>query len=327
MISAGLTLTKSISIIAKQARNDRLKSIYHQVYRDLEEGYSFSSALAKHPDAFDRVFVAIVKSGETTGNLERVLSETATRLENDSNFISKIKGAMLYPAFILCALIAIGSYMMIKVIPQLKTVFEQAGTNLPLVTRALIVVSDFLANRWWIVLILIIIIVILVRYWIISDVGGRTVNKWEITRPGVKGLATGIYMSRFARVMEMLITAGVPLIDTLKIASSTMNNQIYEEGVNEMIVEVERGVPLSVPIMKNATFPVLVGQMVSVGEQTGKLDQVLTKVAEYYEEETSQRIRTLSTLIEPIILVIVGLGVAFLVFAVLLPIYTIAQIQ
>lgn len=327
MISAGMTLTKSLSIVTQQARNERLKEIYNEVYRDLEEGYSFSSALAKHPEAFDRVFIAIVKSGETTGNLEKVLEETANRLENEGNFAAKIKGAMLYPLFILIALLAIGGYMMIKVIPQLKTIFDQAGTNLPLVTRMLIAASNFLTQYWWLALIILIIIVIAARYWVISDLGGRTINRWEITIPGIKQLTIGMYMSRFSRVMEMLILAGVPLIDGLKITAGTMNNQIFEEGINEMVVEVEKGVPLSVPILKNENFPTLLGQMVSVGEQTGKMDEVLGKVAEYYEEETDQRIKSISTLVEPVILVIIGIGVAFLVFAVLMPIYGIAQIQ
>lgn len=327
MISAGMTLTKSLSIVTQQARNERLKEIYNEVYRDLEEGYSFSSALAKHPEAFDRVFIAIVKSGETTGNLEKVLDETATRLENEGNFAAKIKGAMLYPIFILGALLVIGAYMMIKVIPQLKTVFEQAGSNLPLVTRMLIATSNFLTQYWWVALIILIVVIIMVRYWVISDLGGRTINRWEITIPGIKQLTVGIYMSRFARVMEMLILAGVPLIDGLKIVAGTMNNQIFEEGINEMVVEVEKGVPLSVPILKNENFPTLLGQMVSVGEQTGKMDEVLAKVAEYYEEETDQRIKSISTLVEPVILVIIGIGVAFLVFAVLMPIYGIAQLQ
>ncbi len=327
MISSGLTLTKALSIVVKQARNDRLKEIYHDVYQDLEEGYSFSSALNKHPEAFDRVFIAIVKSGETTGNLETVLEQTAERLEKDSNMVSKIKGAMYYPVFIFVALIAIGTYMMVKVIPQLKGVFSQAGANLPLPTRMLIALSDFLTERWWLALIILVIIIVGMRYWIISDVGAKTINKWQLSTPGIKGLSLGLYMSRFSRVLEMLIMAGVPLIEALKIVSATMNNQVLEEGINQMVVEVERGVPLSVPLQKNRYFPGMVGQMVAVGEQTGKLDQVLTKVAEYYEEETSEKIRALSTLIEPIVLVIIGVGVAFLVFAVLLPIYNIAQLQ
>lgn len=327
MISSGMTLTQSLTIVAQQGRTDRLKTIYHDIYQDLEEGYSFSTALAKHPEAFDRVFIAIVKSGETTGNLEKVLGDTADRLEDDNNFIAKIKGAMLYPAFILSALIVVGTYLMIKIIPQLKGIFEQAGSQLPLPTRMLIATSDFLVQKWWLALIILVALILLLRSWILSDVGGRTINKWQITMPGVRSISVGIYMSRFARILEMLISASVPLIDALKIVSNTMNNQIYEEDINQMVVEVEKGVPFSTPMLKNSDFPALVGQMVSVGEQTGQLDKVLSKVAEYYEDEANERIKSLSTLIEPVVLVIIGIGVAFLVFAVLMPIYGIAQLQ
>lgn len=326
MISSGMTLTKSLTIVAGQGRTERLKKIYLDIYQDLEEGYSFSSALAKHPEAFDSVFIAIVRSGETTGNIVKVLGDTADRLENDNNFLAKIKGAMLYPAFILCALIAVGTYMMIKVIPQLKGVFDQAGSKLPLATRMLIGMSDFLTNRWWLALIILVAIILALRSWVLSDIGARTINKWQIIVPGVKNISIGIYMSRFARIMEMLISSGVPLIDALKIVSNTMNNQIFEEQINQMVVEVEKGVPLSTPMLKNSDFPQLVGQMVSVGEQTGQLDKVLAKVAEYYEDEANEKIKALSTLIEPVVLIIIGIGVAFLVFAVLMPIYGIAQL-
>lgn len=327
MISAGLTLTKAVSVVANNARNERLKQIYYSLYKDLEEGLSFSSALGKHTDAFDRVFVSVVKSGETTGNLDLVLTQTAERLEGDNDFLSKIKGAMYYPVFILCALLVIGTYMLVKIIPQLASLFTKAGVQLPFATRALIWLSAFLQTKWWLALLIIIVIVLAIRTWLVSEMGSRTVSSWQLKIPGIKGLSTGIYMSRFARIMEMLVKSGVPLLDALKIMSSTINNQILEEEINGMVVEVERGVPLSTPLSKYDTFPKLIGQMVAVGEQTGKLDQVLGKVAEYYEEETATAIKSLSTLLEPVILLIVGAGVAFLIFAVLVPIYQIAQVQ
>lgn len=327
MISAGMTLTRSLSIVVKQGRTDRLKRIYHTVYQDLEEGTSFSMALAKHPEVFDRIFIAIVRSGETTGNIAKVLSDTADRLENENNFMSKIKGAMLYPAFIFCALLIIGSYLLIKIIPQLATIFAQSGTELPLATKVLIALSGFLSSMWWVVLLAIVVAVFGFRFWIRSDFGERTISHWQIVIPGIRGLSIGIYMNRFSLVMEMLINSGVPLIDALKIVGATINNQIFEEEINQMVTDVEKGVPLSVPMIRSTRFPPFVGQMVSVGEQTGQLDKVLSKVSEYYREETDNRIKALSTLIEPIILLIVGFGVAFLVFAVLMPIYGIAQIQ
>ena len=326
MIGAGLTLTKAVSVAANNARNERLKQIYFAIYKELEEGSSFSSALAKHPEAFDRVFISVVKSGETTGNLDVVLAQSADRLESDDDFVSKIKGAMYYPAFIVCALLAIGIYMLVKIIPQLQSLFEKSGANLPWATRALIATSNFVQSQWWLVIIIVIVAVLAIRAWTISEIGARTISLWQLSIPGLKILYMGIYMTRFSKIMEMLIKSGVPLLDALKIMGSTINNHVLEERINAMVVEVERGIPLSTPMQRDVYFPKLIGQMVSVGEQTGKLDQVLAKVGEYYENETSNMIKSVSSLLEPVILLIVGVGVAFLIFAVLMPIYQIASI-
>lgn len=327
MIGAGLTLSKALAIEAKQARNDTLKSIYYAIYKDIEEGYSFSTALSKHPNVFDRVFISVAKSGETTGNLELVLTQLAEKYEHDNNFTGKIKSAMYYPVFILLVLIGIGVYMLIAVIPKLEMIFKSSGAALPWATRALIAMSGFFTNLWWLALIIVILLVAGIRWWVISDAGMRTINEWQIRIPGIKGLAEGIYMSRFSRTMEMLVASGVPILDALKVAGSTINNQIYEESVAQMATEVEKGVPLSVPLSRDPAFPQLVGQMVAVGEQTGKMDKVLDKVAAYYEAETTEKIQGISTLVEPAVLLVIGMGVAFLVFAVLVPIYNIAQIQ
>lgn len=327
MIGAGLTLSKSLGIVAKQARNDFLKSTYYAVYKDIEEGYAFSTALSKHPRAFDRILISVTRSGETTGNLEAVLTQIADKYENDNNFVGKIKGALYYPVFIFCALIGVAIYMLIAVIPKLESVFTASNVELPFATKALIAMSGFFTNLWYVAIIIAVLLVLGIRWWLVSDAGARMINQLQIKIPGIKGLAEGIYMTRFSRTMEMLITSGVPILDALTIAGSTIDNQIYEESVARMAREVERGVPLSVPLSKDPAFPPLMGQMVAVGEQTGKLDKVLDKVAIYYETETSEKIKGISTLIEPIVLLIIGMGVAFLIFAILVPIYSIAQIQ
>ncbi len=326
-VGAGVTLIKSMSILAKQARNDRLKTIFFAVYKDLQEGYSFSNALAKHPEAFDKVFISVVKSGESSGNLDIVLGQLAENLEASQSFNLKLKGALYYPVFIIIALIGVGTYMLITVIPRLEELFLQAGTELPFATRVLIALSNFLTNQWWAVIIILLVIIFGGRYWLLSDSGSRTIDIWKLKIPVVKELSTGLYMSSFTRIMEMLIRSGVPILDSLRISSNTINNIIYEDSINRVAIEVERGVPLSIPLEKDPIFPKLISQMVAVGEQTGKLDVILDKVAIYYEQETSEKIKSISTLLEPIILLIVGIGVAFLIFAVLMPIYNIAQFQ
>lgn len=327
MLSSGLELVKAIKLTSVQARNDKIRSIYLDLYQEVEEGTSFSEALAKHPEAFDTVFVSVVNAGENTGKLDVVLEQLASQLENDNNFIAKVRGALYYPAFILVALLGIGGYMMVKVIPQLKSIFDGMGSQLPWATKVLVSLSDFMVVRWWLFLLIVAALIIAFRYWFGSASGQEAKDKMEITVPGFKTLFEGMYMYRFSKVMAMLIGAGVPLLDALKISGNTMQNKVYSSSIGRVIEQVEKGVPLSSQLAKEPIFPPLVSQMAAVGEETGQLDLVFNKVASYYEESTAEMIKTISTLIEPIVLVIMGLGVAFLVFAVLVPIYNIAQLQ
>ncbi len=327
MISAGLTITKSIRVISTQTKKAYVHQIYMEIYRDLEEGLSFSAALSKHPDVFDQVFISIVSAGEATGKLDVVLAQLADQLENDNNFVGKVKGALYYPAFILLALVGIGSYMLVVVIPQLKSVFDSQGGQLPFATRALISLSGFVSKSWWLLLVMIVVLVVAVKFWVASPTGSRFWSLMKIKTPLFKNMAEGIYMYRFSRILAMLIGSGVPLLDALKICSGVMNNEIYEKSIVALAKQVEKGVPISVQMSKDTVFPSLIGQMAAVGEETGKLDEVMLKVADYFGESTDQNIKTISTLIEPIILVIMGLGVAFLVFAVLVPIYNVAQLN
>jgi len=323
MLAAGLPLSKAISILVKQAKNETIKEIFLDIYKDLEQGYSFSIALSKHPEAFDRVFVSVVGSGESTGKLDSVLNELANQLERDSSFNSKVKGALAYPGFIFGMVIVAGIFMLTVVIPKLKTMFESAGQNLPLVTRILIVSADFMQKFWWLVIILIVGMILAVRIWGGTPAGSRFLHRLQMSIPGLKNVLEGLYMYRFTRIMSMLISSGVPLLDALKIGSSVIDNPIYESALANVASQVEKGVPFSVQIMKEPVFPQLIGNMVAVGEETGELDKVLSKIADYYEESTNESVKTISSLVEPAILVLVGLAVAFMVFAIYIPIYQI----
>jgi len=327
MISAGLTLPKSIKIASTQARNERLRGIYLDVFRCLEEGQSFSTSLSKHPEAFDQVFISVVNAGESTGKLDIVLKQLADQLESDNNFIAKVKGAMYYPAFILCALIGVAIYMLAKVIPSLKSIFDQQGANLPIATRALLATSEFVEVYWWAVILILVGLIVFSKFFFESNPGANVKDQLQIRIPAVKKLYEGIYMYRMTKVLAMLLGAGVPLLNALKIAASTMSNAVYEESLLDVTKYVERGVPLSTQLLKEPVFPQLVGQMAAVGEETGELDGVMNKVSDYYQENTEQMIKTLATLIEPVVLIFIGCGVAFLVFAVMIPIYNVAQVQ
>lgn len=327
MIDAGLPLVQALNIIALQTKNTNLRAVLATVVRDIESGYSFSTALAKHPNAFNRIFISVVRSGEAAGKLDEVLLELADQFEKDSAFSSKVKGALAYPAFIITAMIGVGGLMMIKVIPTIKNVFDEAHAQLPFMTRALIALSDFLVKYWYIAIIIFIALVVILRFYIKSEGGKRLLDRLELTVPVFSATATSIIMARMTRTMGLLISSGIPILEALRIVSDAIGNHVYQQGLAEARAEVERGIPMSVPLMKDATFPVLFGQMVSVGEQTGRMDAMMMNLAKYYSEEADNKLKSMSSLIEPVVMVILGVGVAILIFAILVPIYNISSIN
>ncbi|MFA6423168.1 MAG: type II secretion system F family protein [Patescibacteria group bacterium] len=327
MLSSGLPLTQSLYILAVQSTNEYFKSILNDVIFDLEAGYNFHNALSKHPKVFNKVFVSLVKAGESSGKLEQILDDLATQIENDAAFSSKIKAALLYPVFILVVLIGVSVMMMVKVIPQLEDVFKESNAKLPWITTTLMSMSRFMVHYWWICIFAIVGLVILVRVLLKTDGFEYFWNKFKIKGPIIGKIVTGIYMHRFTNTLSLLTSSGIPIIESLDIVGDVMNNRIYIEELQNVAVQVERGVPISVPLSKNSNFPLIVSQMIMVGEQTGKLDKVLKGLAKYYYEETDNKIKGISSLFEPVMIVFIGGGVAFLVFAILMPIYNLAQIQ
>ncbi|MCA9388687.1 type II secretion system F family protein [Candidatus Berkelbacteria bacterium] len=325
MISAGLPLNKAIEILDKQESNHKLKEVLGKVREDLEAGAPFSAAVAKYPEVFDRIFVNIVVSGESVGQLAEVLLQLADQYDKDSSFSGKVKGAFAYPAFIFVAMIIVGAIMMVYIVPQLTSIFEEAEAKLPLPTRVIIALSLFLQQYWWAAIIGVVVAIILGRAYLKSAAGQRFYDLIQLKLP--QNLGTEIFLTRLTRTLGMLIKAGTPILEALRITSGAVNNIFYEEALNEAAEEVKRGVPLSRPITSDPNlFPPIVSQMTSVGEQTGQLDKILLNLADYYEDQVDTKLKTLSSLIEPIIIVIIGVGVGFLVYSILIPIYNIAQI-
>jgi len=325
MISAGIHLATALNICLAQTRNARLKKVITEVIKDVEAGYSFSAALAKHPDAFDRVFVSVVKAGEASGKLDMVLLSLADRIEKDASFRGKIKGGLIYPAFIFVVLIIIGALMMTTVIPKIKMILIESGGELPIATKMLIWCSDFLVKYWWAVLILIIALLLFMRSYIKTESGGKWWGSLMVYLPIFGSLNRYIILARFARTFGLLIKTGIPILDALYSVADVMDNEAYKKTLYRVAADVERGVSLSVPFSKDPLFPPIVTQMIGVGEQSGALDKILDRLGEFYENTVDERTKTISSLIEPIIIVILGLGVGVLVFAVLMPIYQIAQ--
>jgi type IV pilus assembly protein PilC len=325
MLSSGIPLTEALKVMLTGTKSPRVAEAIEQIIKDVESGLSFSVSIQKHPELFNSVYVSMAKSGEASGRLEDVLLQMADNIELEQSIISRVRGAMIYPLFIVVAMIGVSILMLVSVIPQLQLIFDESKVQLPLATRFLIALSNFLIHQWWLCIAIVAIIVFAARFYAKTPAGVYFINQVQARLPGQ--LSESLYMARFTRTMSMLIQAGLPIIESLDIAGAVMNNVIYRDSLLHAKTQVERGIPLSTPLSQNKFFPVLVAQMVRVGEQTGRLDDVLKRLSVYYESELDTRIKSISSLIEPVIIVILGIAVAFLVISILMPIYSIAQLQ
>lgn len=324
MIEAGLTLSQSMRLLLRQMKKGRFHQALETILNDLQDGFSFSTALAKFPDIFDQIFVNVVRSGEATGKLEVVLNQLSTNLEKDVKVRGKVKSALMYPAFILIAMFGVGILMMVKVVPQLTAVFAETGRTLPPATVLLIWFSDLFTKHWLWLILATVGLVYAVRVVLRSESGIQLFSKYSLRVPVVGGIIEKSSMARFGRLLGMLLGSSVPLLEALRLINDSFPNRLYQRGVAQVAVQVERGVPMSVPITENPVFPPMVGQMVAVGEQTGKMDEVMTRLADYYEAEVESQVAGISSLIEPVIIVLLGIAVAWLVVAILLPIYQVS---
>lgn len=327
MINAGLPLVRSLEILKQQTKKPVMKEVISEIDADLEQGVSFSKSLSKHPQVFNDVFVSIIRSGETSGKLDQVLKELAKQLESDYRFISKLRAALYYPIFLIVAMIVVAIIMMTKIIPQIEQVFKDMNAEMPWATVWLMAVSNFLIYKWWLVILIVIFLIIFGRYYFRSEQGRYVYNHMQIYTPLIRQVTQEIYMTRLTRTMAMLVGSGVEIIKAVNIVADVMNNVIFAKSLKEVSSQIERGIPMSVPLSKDPLYPVLVSQMVAVGEQTGKIDEVLRNLANYYEEESENKIRAITSLVEPMIIVIIGIGIGIMVFAILMPIYNIAQLQ
>ncbi len=324
MISADVPIVQALRVLIRQTVNKSLKIVVANLAADVEGGTKFSAALARYPDVFSDFFVNIIRSGETTGKLDEVLNYLADQQEKDYDLSSKIKGAMIYPAFILFGLVAVGIVMMIFVIPKLTDILKESGATLPLSTRILITTSDIMKNYWWALLIAFVGIVGAVRYIISFPVGRKYWDTLKIKLPIFGELFRRIYMVRFTRSFSTLLTGGVEIVGALKITAAIVGNAIYKNLILETVREVEDGNPITTVFAKSKEIPVMVSQMLGIGEQTGKIDAILARLTDFYTREIENMVRNLTTIMEPLIMLFMGVAVGIMVSAVILPMYSLA---
>lgn len=325
LINAGLPLVQSLRTVNQQTTSKPLKVIISKVIADVEAGSTLSAAMAKHPKAFNQVYVSLIAAGEASGTLDKALERLAIQQEKDADLVSKVRGAMIYPLIVILVMIAVVGFMVVSVLPQVETLYEGLpGSDLPLITKLLLGLSHFIIDFWWAVIIAIALMIFFGTRWARSLGGKRVVDRLKMKMWPVGPLFMKMYMARFARTGTTLIASGVPLIQMLEITSNSINNVYIQESIHKAAEKVKGGKSLADSLTHDPNFLELVPNMLRIGEQSGSMEQMMSKTAEYYEKEVDDQIKTISTIIEPVLMVLLGVMAFIIVAAVLLPIYNLA---
>ena len=329
MIEAGISLVQALTALYDQCDPKKQKSLRHiisDVTTRVQGGETFHESIAKHPRVFDRLFVSMVKAGEHGGLLAEILDRLAGFLEASARLRKKIKSAMTYPVIVICIAMAITTFLIVKVVPIFGEIFADFGSKLPAPTQFLIDVSDFMRGEWYFLLLGLFGIVFGVRTFIRSTRGKQLWDRWKLKLPVFGPLIHKICMSRFARTFAQLIRSGVPILEVLDIVGGASGNHVVETSIKGVGADVEKGDNLSVALSKKPIFPPMMLRMVAAGEATGKIDTMLEKMADFWDEEIEAMLDALTSLIEPMLIVFLGVIVGGIVIAMFLPIFKLNEV-
>lgn len=326
MITAGLTLVEALGILRKQLSKPQLIKLISEIEDQVKaEGKSFAAVLEKYPRIFPPIYLALVRAGEASGKLDIILSRLADNLEKSRDFKNKVRGAMVYPTIVVSGMVIVSVIVMTVVVPRMSSMYKEFGVELPLPTRILIAISDFFVHSWYVMLGIIIAGTVSYIKFRKTDMGSHLLATIQLKIPILGNLVKQSTLTDIARTLSLLIDSGVPILSSLEIVKDATTNVLFREAFIQSAKKVEKGFPLSEPLSDSTIMPPILGQMVAIGEQTGKLGESLMKLSHYFEAEAESVVRTLTTMIEPLIMVVLGLGVGFLVLAVLLPIYSLTS--
>lgn len=325
MLTSGLTLLRSLEILKNQINNRALVEIIDSVINDIQEGASFSTAIAKYPQVFSPVYVALIEASEGSGLLDKAFLRLADTLEKQQKLKNTVKGALVYPVIVISMMVVVAIIMMIFVIPQISTLYDSLNVTLPLPTLILIQISKFFVSYWPIPLISVFGSIFLFKRWHKTLEGRLTIDSIILKIPIFGILIKRTILVEFSRTLGVLLASGTLIVDALDKVSNITGNIHYMEATVDIAKKVEKGVTIGDAMSLYELFPPNLIELVRVGEQTGKLDETLIKASEYFETEVNQTVKTLTTAMEPFILVVLGIGVAFLVFSIITPIYQITN--
>jgi type IV pilus assembly protein PilC len=322
LINAGLPIIQSLQTVANQTANKKLKEVIGKVIADIEGGSSLADTLAKYPKVFNKVYVSLVAAGETSGTLDVALERLANQQEKDAEIVSKVRGAMIYPMIVLLVMLMVIIFMLTTVLPQVQSLYDGLpGVKLPIITVVLLKCSYAITHFWWILLAVLGFLSVITTRWARTVTGKRIVDRLKMKAWPVGPLFTKLYMARFSRTGATLVGSGVPLLQMLNITADAVNNVLISDAIHAASEKVKGGKALSDSLEGNQFFPDLVPNMIHIGEQSGALETMLGKCADYYEKEVDNQIKNISTLVEPVLMIVMGIVAFMIVAAVLLPIY------
>jgi type IV pilus assembly protein PilC len=322
LIGAGLPLSQSLRTVQEQTANKRMQEIVQEIISDVEGGKSLSDSFSKHPEVFNKVYIALVAAGETSGTMDDALKRLAAQQEKDAAMMGKIRGAMMYPSIVLAVIILVVGFMLFTVMPQVEGLYRDLNKELPLITLIMVGTAKFFTGFWWLIILLLIIGGYFLVQYLKTDQGIRTKDTLKLNAPLFKGMFRKMYMARFTRTGQTLLSTGVPMLDMLRISSEAVNNVVISEGIARAADKVKGGKALSASLSNEDYFLTMVPQMIKIGEQSGKIDEMMGKTAQVYEDELDEEIRALSTAIEPVLMIFLAVVAGTMVAAILFPIYS-----
>ena len=321
MVDAGISIVRCLEILSVQTENKTLKKALGEMHLDLQKGITLSGAMNKYPKFFPPILINMVEAGEVSGNLDTILERMAVHFEKENKLENKIKSAFIYPVILIIVSLAVVVFMLVGVLPTFVEMFESSGTELPGITIFLLNASDLLQEYWYIFIALIGGVILLFTYYRSTESGKRIFDALKINLPVFKGVNSKVITSRFTRTLSTLMSSGIPLLEALRVVGNVVNNSVVKIRLQEGMEGIERGVPLSQAIKDVEVFPPMVYSMVNIGEESGSLDEILVKTADFYDEEVEVALENMTTLIEPILLVSMAVVIGFIVIAMALPMF------
>ena len=321
LIGAGLPLSQSLRTVSEQTSNKKMSSVVQEVIADIEGGKPLSDSFAKHPEVFDQVVIALISAGEASGTLDEALKRIAAQQEKDAAVASKVRGALLYPIIVLFVILGVVIFMLIAVVPQVKNLYKDMGMQLPILTQIMVDGADFLIAWWWLILAVLVIGGYFALQYLKTEAGIRLKDNFKLNVPMFSGMFRKLYMGRFTRTGQTLLSTGVAMLDMLRISATSVNNVVIRDSIDRASEKVKGGKALSSALKNEQYILPMVPQMIKVGEQSGKIDGMLGKCAQIYEDELDDEVKAISTSIEPILMVFLAIIAGGMVGAILFPIY------